>query len=107
MSLAEIEKAVDELPPRELTKLAAYIARRDKLAWDRELEEDFSPGAKHENTLEKIAAEIESGNFTPLPCLRTRCRHSGTATTSRLRRACATADRLSTTNHQPTGTTRS
>jgi len=31
MSLAEIEKAVDELSPKELTKLAAYIARRDKL----------------------------------------------------------------------------
>jgi len=66
MSLPEIEKAVDELPPRELTKLAAYIARRDKLAWDRELEEDFSPGGKHEKALEKINAEIESRNFTPL-----------------------------------------
>ena len=67
MSLAEIEKAVDELPPRELTKLAAYIARRDKLAWDRELEEDFSPGGKHEKALEKIDAEIDSGNLTPPP----------------------------------------
>jgi len=63
MSLAEIEKAVDELSP----KLAAYIARRDKLAWDKELEEDFVPGGKHEKALKKIDAEIESGNFTPLP----------------------------------------
>lgn len=67
MSLSEIEKAVDELPPNELVKLAAYIARRDKLAWDRELEEDFSPGGKHEKVLEKIDAEIDAGNFTPLP----------------------------------------
>ncbi len=67
MSLAEIEKAVDELPPRELMKLAAYIARRDKLAWDKELEEDFDPGGKHAKALEKIDAEIESGNFTLLP----------------------------------------
>ena len=67
MSLAEIEKAVDELSPNELTKLAAYIARRDKLAWDKELEEDFSPGAKHEKALKRIDAEIDSGNFTPLP----------------------------------------
>ena len=44
MSLAEIEKAVDELSPKELTKLAAYITRRDKLAWDQEIEEDFSSG---------------------------------------------------------------
>ena len=67
MSLAEIEKAVDELSPNELTRLAAYIARRDKLAWDKELEEDFSPGGKHEKVLEKIDVEIDSGNFTPLP----------------------------------------
>ncbi len=66
MSLAEIEKAVDELTPNELTKLAAYIARRDKLAWDQEMEEDFSPGGKHEKALERIDAEIDSGNFTPL-----------------------------------------
>ena len=66
VSLAEIEKAVDELSAKELTKLAAYIARRDKLAWDQEIEEDFSPGGKHEKVLEKIDAEIDSGNFTPL-----------------------------------------
>jgi hypothetical protein len=67
MRLSEIEKAVDELPPKELAKLAAYVARRDKLAWDRELEEDFSPGGKHEKVLEKIDAEIDAGNFTALP----------------------------------------
>jgi len=67
MSLAEIEKAVDELSPKQLTKLAAYIARRDNLVWDREIEEDFSHGRKHEKTLDRIDAEIDSGNFTPLP----------------------------------------
>ncbi len=67
MSLAEIEEAVDALSPEELTRLAAYIARHDKLAWDEELEEDFSPGGKHEKTLEKTDAEIDSGNFAPLP----------------------------------------
>jgi hypothetical protein len=67
MSLAEIEKAVDELSPKELTKLHAYIARRDRLTWNQEIEEDFSPRGKHEKALEKIDAEIESGNFTPLP----------------------------------------
>ena len=41
MSFTEIEKAVDELSPTELTKLAAYIANRDRLAWDKEIEDDF------------------------------------------------------------------
>jgi hypothetical protein len=67
MSLAEIEEAVDKLSPEDLIKLAAHIARRDKLAWDKEIEKDFSTGGKHEKTLKKVEAEIDAGNFTPLP----------------------------------------
>jgi hypothetical protein len=67
MSLAEIEAAVDKLSAAELAKLAAHIARRDKIAWDKEIEDDFSPGGKHEKALEKIDAEIDAGNFRPLP----------------------------------------
>ena len=65
MSLAEIEKAVDALSPEDLAKLAAYIARHDKLAWDEEIERDFSADGKHAE--KKIDAQIEAGNFTPLP----------------------------------------
>ena len=67
MSLAEIEDAVDKLSAEELAKLAAHIARRDKLAWDEELETDFSPRGKHHEALKKIDAQIDAGNFTPLP----------------------------------------
>jgi cytochrome c553 len=67
VSLTEIEQAVKGLSREELAKLAAFIARQDKLAWDEELEQDFSPGGKHASALEKIDAEIESGNFTPMP----------------------------------------
>ena len=64
--IAEIEKAVDRLSPEELAKLSAYIVRRDNLAWDKELGEDFAAGGKHEKLLEKIDAEIDAGKFTPL-----------------------------------------
>jgi hypothetical protein len=67
MSLAEIEKAVDALSPEELAKLAAYVARQDKLAWDEQIDQDFSTGGKHAAALEKIDAEIDAGNFRPLP----------------------------------------
>jgi hypothetical protein len=67
MSLAEIEKAVDALSPEDRAKLAAYIARHDKLAWDEEIERDFSAGGKHVDALKKIDAQIDAGNFTPLP----------------------------------------
>jgi hypothetical protein len=43
------------------------IARQDKLVWDEELEQDFSPGGKHAAALEKIDAEIGAGNFRPMP----------------------------------------
>ena len=65
MSLTEIEEAVKSLSREELTKLAAYIAKQDKLSWDEQLEEDFSPGGKHSSALGKIDAEIDAGNFRP------------------------------------------
>ena len=67
MSLTEIEEAVKGLNREELAKLAAYIAKQDKLAWDEQLEEDFSPGGKHASALETIDAEIDAGNFRPFP----------------------------------------
>ena len=67
MSLTEIEEAVRRLNREELAKLAAYIAKQDKLSWDEQLEQDFSPGGKHASALEKIDAEIDAGNFRPLP----------------------------------------
>ncbi len=67
MSLAEIEKAVDALSPEELTQLADYIAHHDNLAWDKQLEDDFSPGGKHAAVIEKIDAGIDAGRFRSLP----------------------------------------
>ncbi len=67
MSLAEIEEAVKSLKPEELAKLAAFVARQDNLAWDAEIDADFSPGGKHASALERIDAEIKAGNFKPMP----------------------------------------
>jgi hypothetical protein len=67
VSLTKIEEAVKELSREELAKLAAFIARQDKLVWDEELEQDFSPGGKHSGALEKIDAEIDAENFRPMP----------------------------------------
>ncbi len=51
MGLAEIKDAVTELTPQELAELAAFIQTQDNLAWDREIEQDFSPGGKHHGLL--------------------------------------------------------
>jgi len=67
VSLTEIKQAVKDLNREELAKLAAYIAKQDKLFWDGQLDEDFSPGGRHAPALEKIDAEIAAGKFRPLP----------------------------------------
>jgi cytochrome c553 len=67
MSLPEMEEAVKTLSCEELAKLAAYIAKQDKFSWDEQLKKDFSLGGKHASALEKIDAEIDDGNFRPLP----------------------------------------
>lgn len=67
MSLVEIEKAVKNLNREEIAKLAAYIARQDQLVWDEQLDEDFSTGGKKAAALQKIDAEIDAGDFTPMP----------------------------------------
>jgi hypothetical protein len=67
MSLAEIKNAVTELSPRELAELVAFIQTQNNLAWDREIETDFSRGGKHHALLAEIDAAIDAGDATPLP----------------------------------------
>lgn len=66
MSLAEIEKAVDELSPEELTKLAAYIVRHDMLAWDSQIEEDAAAG-KLDFLFEEAERERVAGKLRDWP----------------------------------------
>jgi hypothetical protein len=82
VSLTEIEKAVKELSREDPAKLAGFIAQQDKLVWDEELEQDFSPGGKHAAVLEKIDAEIDAGNFRPMPLSPMRLLPSGAVMTS-------------------------
>ena len=67
MSLAEIKDAVTELTPKELAELAAFIQAQDKAAWDREIENDFSPGGKHHEVLAKIASAASQEDWPECP----------------------------------------
>jgi hypothetical protein len=44
MSLSEIKTAVRELSPKELAELAAFIAKQDNAAWDKQMEADANGG---------------------------------------------------------------
>ena len=67
MNLAEIKSAVSALPARDLAELAAFIREQDNLAWDREIEADFSPGGRHHGVLAEVDGQIDAGDFKPLP----------------------------------------
>jgi hypothetical protein len=44
MTLAEIQRAIEELPEDEQAALATWMAQRDRARWDEQTEHDLSPG---------------------------------------------------------------
>lgn len=44
MSLSEIKSAVQELSPKELAELAAFISKQDNAEWDKQIEADAASG---------------------------------------------------------------
>ena len=43
-NVADIERAIESLPPEELVKLREWFARYDAAQWDREIAEDAAAG---------------------------------------------------------------
>lgn len=46
MTLEAIKEAITELPLDEKTRLAEWLLRQGMEEWDRQIEEDFSPGGR-------------------------------------------------------------
>jgi len=67
MSLAEIKTAVDQLSPKELAELAAFIRERDNAAWNREIDEDFSETGRLHRVMEEVRNDIRAGRLEDLP----------------------------------------
>ena len=61
MSLAEIESAVRQLPPKELAELAAFVSEQDNAAWDKQMEQDAASG-KLDFLFEEAERERAAGN---------------------------------------------
>ena len=66
MSLAEIKSAVRQLSPEELAELAAFIAKQDNAAWDKQIEEDAASG-KPDFLFEEADRERVSGKLRDWP----------------------------------------
>jgi hypothetical protein len=66
MTLEAIKEAIAELPETEKISLVSWLNTQDDLAWDRQMESDFSEGGAGMALIETWDAEIKKGQSLPL-----------------------------------------
>ena len=64
-TLAEIEEAIEQLPPQKFRELRHWIAERDSGAWDAQIEADVAAG-KFDALREKVRADYAAGKCADL-----------------------------------------
>lgn len=65
MSVPEIEQAISQLPPEELSKFAAWFEEYMADEWDKQIERDVAAG-KFDKIIQRVDAEIDAGRTKPL-----------------------------------------
>jgi hypothetical protein len=63
MSLQEIERAIVQLPPTELTQLSDWFAEYQAQQWDRKIEKDAKTG-RLDALAQKANADFDAGRCT-------------------------------------------
>ncbi len=66
MTVEAIKEAISELGADEKTSLAAWLIEQDAAEWDRQMEEDFSPGGAGMALFEEAKAELHAGRVKPM-----------------------------------------
>ena len=66
MTVESIKEAIAELPADEKTSLMAWLLQQDMEEWDKQIEEDFSPGGRGMALLEEAEADIQAGRVKPM-----------------------------------------
>jgi len=66
MTVEAIKEAITELPRAEKTRLAAWLLQQDLEEWDRQIQEDFSPGGRGMALLEEAQADVREGRVEPM-----------------------------------------
>jgi len=66
MTVEAIKEAISGLGAEEKASLAAWIAEQDSAEWDRQMEEDFSPGGAGMALLEEAAEDLRAGRVLPM-----------------------------------------
>ena len=66
MTIEAIKEAIADLPPDEKARLAAWVLQQDLEEWDRQIQDDFSPGGRGMALLEEAQADAREGRSKPL-----------------------------------------
>ena len=66
MTIEAIKEAIADLPPDEKTRLAAWVIEQDREEWDRQIQDDFSPGGRGMALLEEAQADAREGRSKPM-----------------------------------------
>ena len=66
MTIEAIKDAITGLPLEEKTRLAAWVLQQDLGDWDRQIQDDFSPGGRGMALLEQAQADAREGRSKPL-----------------------------------------
>ena len=66
MTVESIKQAIAELPSEQKTSLTAWLVRQDLDDWDRQIEQDFSPGGAGVVLLDEAETDIRQGRLKPM-----------------------------------------
>lgn len=65
-TVEEIEQAIEQLPPREQTRLTAWLLKRDREKWDRQMNKDAAAG-RLDFLFEEAEVERKAGKLRDWP----------------------------------------
>jgi hypothetical protein len=66
MTVDTIKEAIADLPRDEKARLAAWLLQQDSEEWDRQIQEDFSPGGHGMALLEEAKTDVIKGRVKPM-----------------------------------------
>ena len=66
MDIADIQHEIEALPAEQQTALLNWLAERDRVQWDIEIERDFSPGGSGTKLLDHVRRQVRNGESRPL-----------------------------------------
>jgi hypothetical protein len=66
MTVESIKEAIAGLGAEEKTSLAAWLLEQDATEWDRQMEEDFSPGGAGMALLAEAESDMRAGRVKPM-----------------------------------------